>query len=60
MESIPIKRGDTEIRMSTAPDRFSSKVFSAARNFRMDQMFTYEEYKIWNYQSTIQFESKEI
>lgn len=46
--------------MSSAPDRFSSKVFSAARNFRMDQMFKYEEYKMWHYDNIIEFESKEI
>ena len=65
MESIPSKSGgdndDAQIRMSSfVPDRFSSKVFSAARNFRMDKMFTYEEYKMWHYDNAFEFESVEI
>ena len=62
MESIPSK-GDGQLpdpRVSSFPDRFSSKIFSAARNFRMDKMFTYEEYKMWHYGNAFDFESKEV
>lgn len=60
MESIPAREGDSVIRNSSFPDRFSSKVFSAARNFRMDKIFKYEEYKMWHYDNAFEFESKEI
>lgn len=40
--------------------RHSSKVFSKARNFRMNQVYKYTKNKAWDYDNMFEFETKEF